>query len=685
MKRSALSGFAIFLLKCWAFPELAGAQAAPEIVVSGARPARDSEEIELNAAQARREPGTQNDPAKVIENLPGVARTAFGADELVLWGAAPEDSRVYVDGVEIPRLFHGSGIRSTVNGDLLQSVSLTPGAYGASYGRAIGGMVRLETRDITREGVHGTLDLSTLDASVIVSAAPTERVQIQAAVRYGLVESTVSAFTSRDIRQFYDVPRYGDYQAKAEVALRESETLALVLLGSRDALTRSVGDSDPPRARTLDTTDGFDRVYLRYRRRYEDGSDVEVVPWLGLDTDRSNASYGPTAALLDERSVRFGLRAEHRSLLAPGATMRLGLDSSASASRERRIGSLTIPPREGDISVFGEPPGDDSTYDDFRALILAVSPYAAFDWKIGPVSLSPGLRGTAYLIEASRLTPRIGQTPSIGQSALAPELEPRLALGLRLSRRVSFHAAAGRYTQAPAPADLSAVFGTPTLGPETAEHLSAGETVELNETLSAHVTGFYRTLSNLAVRDPSPTPRLAHALISSGTGDSYGLEIAIRQKPWHGFSGSLAYTISRSERKATPDSATRSFDYDEPNVLTLVLGQRLAEWSLGTRFRYTTGAPRTPVIGALFDERDDRFEPIFGPQNSSRLPDFWQLDVRVDRRFELRAARLSAYLELLNVTNRANAEEWAYSADFSHRAAITGLPFFAVLGARLEL
>ncbi|HEY4103419.1 MAG TPA: hypothetical protein VGM44_05990 [Polyangiaceae bacterium] len=99
-----------------------------------------------------------------------------------------------------------------------------------------------------------------------------------------------------------------------------------------------------------------------------------------------------------------------------------------------------------------------------------------------------------------------------------------------------------------------------------------------------------------------------------------------------------------------------------------------------------SGAPRTPVIGALFDDREDRYQPIFGPQNGIRLPDFWQLDLRVDRAFELgRRARLLAYVELLNLTNRANAEEFAYSADFGERGTISGLPFFAAIGARLEL
>ena len=58
----------------------------------------------------------------------------------------------------------------------------------------------------------------------------------------------------------------------------------------------------------------------------------------------------------------------------------------------------------------------------------------------------------------------------------------------------------------------------------------------------------------------------------------------------------------------------------------------------------------------------------------------------MDRTFPLgRGARALVFADLQNVTNRQNAEEIAYSADFRRRGIITGLPFIAVIGGRLEL
>ncbi|MEO8900918.1 MAG: TonB-dependent receptor plug domain-containing protein [Polyangiaceae bacterium] len=677
---------AAWLARC-APSALAQTAAEPtEIAVHGVHPRRDASETKLSADSARQQVGTEDDPAKAVSNLPGLARAGLGTEQLVLWGAAPEDTRVYVDGVEIPQLFHGSALRSTVNGDLLQSVALSPGAFGADYGRAIGGMVRLETRDALEDGYHAKLELSTLDASALLSAPLSERIHLTVAARYGLLDRALSAVGARDVSEFFAVPRYRDYQAKVQVALRERESLDLVLLGSGDDLSRSSANSDPARARSNFTDSAFQRVYLRYRRALEDGSSVEAVPWVGRDELHYTARLGANAAYLAQSAVRWGVRAEQRSRVSDQVALRFGLDTASAHTALERQGSLTVPTREGDVYVFGQPPGDDTNSDRWHITVLNVAPYASVDWDAGPVTFSPGLRFDLYLLEASRSTPRIGQTPALAQSALDAEIEPRFSARWRMSSRAALLGAVGLYSQPPAAQDLSAVFGTPSLGPERAAHASLAESVELTSSLSVNVTGFYRALTELNVRAEAPNPKLAHALVPGGVGRSYGAQVLLRQKQWHGLSGSVAYTLSRSERRDAPDAATRLFDYDEPHVLTALGSAAWSAWSFGLRFRYATGAPRTPVLGALYDERDNVFQPIFGAHNSLRLPVFWQLDARLDRTFALgQRRRLVTYVEVLNVTNRANGEEYRYDADFGRRGVITGLPLVGAIGARLEL
>ena len=101
--------------------------------------------------------------------------------------------------------------------------------------------------------------------------------------------------------------------------------------------------------------------------------------------------------------------------------------------------------------------------------------------------------------------------------------------------------------------------------------------------------------------------------------------------------------------------------------------------------RYTSGLPRSEVLGSYYDSFGDQYQPIFGKTNGTRLPDFIQLDATVDRAFILgHGVVLAVQLEVQNVTNHSNAEEVAYRFDFTQREFITGLPTIAVLGLRFS-
>jgi hypothetical protein len=102
-----------------------------------------------------------------------------------------------------------------------------------------------------------------------------------------------------------------------------------------------------------------------------------------------------------------------------------GVDIDGADARVARSGSLTIPPREGDITVFGQPPGDDANADSWNATIIDIAPHAEMAADLGALALTAGLRFDGYVMETSRQTPRVGQTPSIGLSHLDGELEPR--------------------------------------------------------------------------------------------------------------------------------------------------------------------------------------------------------------------------------------------------------------------
>jgi len=362
----------------------------------------------------------------------------------------------------------------------------------------------------------------------------------------------------------------------------------------------------------------------------------------------------------------------------------LGLDALASRSTLFRQGSLTLPPREGDFYVFGLPPGSDVNADDWRTNVVDIAPLAFAELRFGPLLVTPGLRVDAFLVETSRKTPRIGKTPGIGASRLLPSVDPRFSLSYSPLDRLALSASLGLYHQAPSPEDLGAVFGTPDLGLSRATHASLGTSFRLPAGLDVEVTGFYVYQDALVVRSATPTPALARALAQDGEGRVFGAQVFLRRQLKNGFYGWIAYTASRSERRAG-GATYRLFDQDQSHVLNATAGYEWHGLGLGARLRYATGSPRTPVVGSFFESKTGQFQPIFGAQNGIRLPNFFSLDLRLQKSFDLQRAKLIAYLDVTNATNQDNPEEIVYNYDFSRRGYISGLPTLAILGGRIEL
>jgi hypothetical protein len=91
------------------------------------------------------------------------------------------------------------------------------------------------------------------------------------------------------------------------------------------------------------------------------------------------------------------------------------------------------------------------------------------------------------------------------------------------------------------------------------------------------------------------------------------------------------------------------------------------------------------VTGSYVDANTGQYEPIFGAQNTIRLPAFYQLDLRAERPFTWSRARLVLSLDVINVTFHRNAEEIVYSYDYTQKGYLTGLPLLGVLGVRIEI
>ena len=532
------------------------------------------------------------------------------------------------------------------------------------------------------EETHLTLDAGTLDAGASLRTAPMAGWRFAAAARGSLLDQTYGRLAPASSRALFPIPHYADAQLAAAHDIGPRGTVRALVLLSRDRVHR---DLDPGTPAVLDRTEELRQSWWRAALIYEERGDDDgftVTAYGGADTNGLDQRFGPTPARQTSDGGTLGLRASYRARLATRLRLRAGLDGWLSRMNVQRSGSLTVPAREGDVTVFGQPPGDDVAVDAWSATVGDVGAFVALPLALGPWLLVPGLRADAFPVDGSRALPPVGSTPPFGYPHLDGALDPRLSVVFAPSPRLVVTGAAGLYHQPVDPRDLSAVFGSPQLRPARAVHATLGVRTQLAG-FEGEATAFYRRLAGVTERTRLSPPLLAQALISDGQGRSYGLQMTVRRTWGTATSGWLSYTLSRAERWA-PDMPARLFDFDQTHVATAVASRRLGAWTFGARVRYATGMPRTPVVGSFLDVRDGVTQPLFGPQNSARLPAFFQADARVDRTWLLKYTTVTLSLDAENVSDRRNAEEILYARDLSAHAYLTGPPTLVLLSLRIE-
>jgi TonB family protein len=669
--------------------EFAGAQQVDlEVVIVDVPVQRSIASTSVSAEQGSRVAGTGGDVIKVVENLPGVARSSVGSSALVVWGSGAGDTRVYVDDVHIPMLYHEGGFRSVIHSDLVQRVELEPGGYGAAHGRGLGGLVTVGLKPLEDDRYHGSIAGDAIDAAASVRGPIGHDVHFAAAVRRSHLDWVLARATSKDVGEIVPIPRYWDGQLRAAWTPREGEKLELGGLLSSDHISRSVVEADPSDTKRDSKDTGFQRVYLRYERHLQDGGTVIATPFFGLNHSRVASAFGAIPAALDSDAKVYGLRTAWSGHPAELIELGAGIDAEVMTTTLRRSGAVTSPPREGDIHVFGQAPSDQINADDWTTTVAGIAPFVQGDVSLagGSVHLVPGMRVEPSLVRSSRRTPAQADLPALGTERQDTHLEPRFAARWALTDSIGVRGAVGLYHQPPLAEDLSAVFGNPTLGPARAMQYLGGANVRFSQAISLEVTGFFSQQNDLVTRSPLPTPVQAQALIEDGRGRAYGGQVLLRHELTGRFFGWLSYSLVRSQRTDGGSKTYRLFDFDQTHVLTALGSYDLgAGFEVGVRFRYSTGYPRTPVLQAVYDSRTDSFQPLFGVHNGLRIPAFYELDARVSKRFSFGGdANLELYLDVQNMTDHRNPEEIVYNFDYSKKSYITGLPVLPVLGGKLS-
>ncbi len=165
-------------------------------------------------------------------------------------------------------------------------------------------------------------------------------------------------------------------------------------------------------------------------------------------------------------------------------------------------------------------------------------------------------------------------------------------------------------------------------------------------------------------------------LLMEATGYSRGFEIFIQKKlstiPLYGL---LSLTLSQSRFNAL-DGVERIAPFDSPIIFNISAGYRFDnEWELSGKFRISSGLPTTPFA----QYNSGRLE--YSQYNQGeRFPLFHQLDVRIDKRWDLGGFGLITYIDIQNLYARTNVSQLRWNYRTSEKEFLSSIGILPSIG-----
>ena len=608
----------------------------------------------FTAEEIRRTPGVQEDVVRAVSVLPGVGVTAAGRNDLVVRGGAPFENLFVVDNIDVPNVNHfgtqGStgGPVSLIPIEFVKDAALSAGGIGVRYGDRTSSVTTIALREGNRERRATTLNLSATGFGAIAEGPLPKNGSLLVSARRSYLDLVFNAVG------FPFIPAYTDITVKAVQRPTSRDELSVLLVGAVDRISfkNTTADNRYDNSTVLGSSQDQYIAGVTWKRLLSNGV---ITTTLGRTWSRFDAAQRDSS---DPPQRIFGARStEGETSLRTDVTLQRSARHELSAGLiAKYAGALRY-----DISLPGTARLDqngvpralrvDTTFATFKQAAYVQSGLQ-FSERI---RLTLGLRGDwyPYLQNAVRVAPR---------AAVAWSVNDGNTLTL----------AGGQYYQSPQPIWLVGDAKNPfTLRPLRADQLVAGWQRLVRPDLKLQIEAYVKHYADYpgrvyrprAVLQPSgfddvtnDIPYGLEPLRADATGDVRGAEVLLQKRlsdlPVYGLiSASYNRTRFRGLNGTTSIGA-----FDSPLVFNGLLGWRPnARWEFSGRVRSAAGLPTTPFT------TEGRVD--FSRYNAGeRLPTFFALDVRVDRRFVFRRSQLVTYLDVQNATARQNISQIAWDA-----------------------
>ena len=620
-----------------------------QVVVTG-RGKKEVSEKQVSIAEAK-EVAPRGDPVQIAKLLPGVQTSGF-SPEVVVRGSAPEDSSYYVDGIEVPFIFHSIGGISILPKNLIEKVNFLSGGFGPSYGNATGGVVVIETsEELAKEPkTEFTVNLPLL-SSIYHERPLSDNESMSASARRSYLEFFIKNVAEDSLI----VPVFYDSHLRYLKVTDEGYT-KLISLSSLDALELVIGGTEDTEGNgtvSFSIRNYFGAIGLERSMRLGSGWRYVTNPNIVY----SHIDQRFVDNFIDIKANVFKFPVEFQKRIGKKKKLYLGIEGMYQAAKvailARRINM------DDPFVDFEDAPLVETELD---ANSFTGAAWSSADLGLGPLTITPGLR--------------VFNDAAIKKTGY----DPRLLVLWELSSETELKAAVGQYSASPQPQESAEEFGNPELDFERSSHYIFGINQSWGPDWSTEFQLYYKQNRDVVRSDP------IERYLNSGTLISRGAEVFVRKNLTDRWFGWLSYTWSKTEEKQSADEPWLPSQYDQTHVLNIVSAYNLTgQWTLGGRFNYHTGDVYTPVNGAVYNAGLNKYQPRYDENkvNGDRLPNWHQLDIYTSYEQLFDYSKLKYRIGMEYISAEKPAYQVTYNYDYSKKDYLRGLPpipYFEISG-----
>lgn len=586
-------------------------------------------------------PDIGEDPVRAVHRLPGTAAGGWSAKSHFR-GGEENETAIFLNGLQLLDPFHVRdfhNVFSSIDARTIAGVEAFTGGYPTPYGDRMSGILLLRSQQ-PEAPRHHEIGVSVFNTSVLTSGfSDTGRLDWLVSARRSNLDLVLDPVEHGE-------PSYTDVFASLGINQNDGSRLTFNAQRADDRI-RVVTEHKTEEQEFADSRTRNENYWLQWERSWAPGLDGQTVVSVSrFDNERDAVANDPeqlVARVLDHRSVDiFGLRQDfwfhglNRHQLSFGAEVRRYDARYDYHSRAQYDGFYLAYPGVPETRVRNSQLAPGGT---------SLGLYIADRWSLASgTDLEIGLRWDHQ---------------DWSQAGGDSQVSPRLRLTHRFGDDVRAYFTWGRYHQSQGIHELQVEDGVEHFFPaQQATHAIAGFRSRLRDGLTLRVEAYEKTYDDLRPRfenllDPLPLiPELEPDRIglAPDSARARGVEVTVELDVNEEISGWASFAAARVTDRLGGREEARN--WDQRHSVQGGLAWRRGAWEVGLATRWRSGWPTTAATLTGEDESD--LALVFGPRNAERLGDFFNLDARVARTWTWPGKRLTAFIEVSNLSNRQN-------------------------------